>query len=147
VRKKIFGHKLSDEEITEVIEDISAHRYSDIEIASFLSVCAGSRLDVDEIIALTQAMVACGQRLQWADSGMVLDKYCIGGLPGNRTTPLVVAIVSAAGLTIPKTSSRAITSPAGTADTMESLASVDLSLTEIQRVVTKTHGCLAWGAQ
>lgn len=145
VRKKIFGHKLSDEEITDVIEDISAHRYSDIEIASFLSVCAGSRLDVDEIIALTQAMVACGKRLTWPDSPMVLDKHCIGGLPGNRTTPLVVAIISAAGLTIPKTSSRAITSPAGTADTMESLTTVNHTLPEIQRVVAETHGCLAWG--
>lgn len=145
VRKKIFGHKLSDEDISAIVEDISAHRYSDIEIASFLSVCAGSRLDVDEIIALTQAMVACGKRLSWPDSPMVLDKHCIGGLPGNRTTPLVVAIVSAAGLTIPKTSSRAITSPAGTADTMESLTTVNLNLAEIQRVVAKTHGCLAWG--
>ena len=145
VRKKIFGHKLSDEEISEIVEDISAHQYSDIEIASFLSVCAGSRLDVDEIIALTQAMVACGKRLSWPDSSMVLDKHCIGGLPGNRTTPLVVAIVSAAGLTIPKTSSRAITSPAGTADTMESLTTVNLNLTEIRRVVAQTLGCLAWG--
>ena len=145
VRKKIFGHKLSDEEITGIVEDISAHRYSDIEIASFLSVCAGSRLDVDEIIALTQAMVACGKRLEWPDSAMILDKHCIGGLPGNRTTPLVVSIVSAAGLSIPKTSSRAITSPAGTADTMEVLTNVNLNMTEIQAVVAQTHGCLAWG--
>lgn len=145
VRKKVFGHKLSDEEINEVIKDISAHRYSDIEIASFLSVCAGSRLDVDEIVALTQAMVSCGKRLKWPNSDMVLDKHCIGGLPGNRTTPLVVSIVSAVGLTIPKTSSRAITSPAGTADTMEALTSVNLSIDEIQTVVAQTHGCLAWG--
>lgn len=145
VRKKVFGLKLSNDELIEIIEDISTHRYRDIEIASFLSVCAGSRLDVDEIIALTQAMVACGKRLSWPDSPMVLDKHCIGGLPGNRTTPLVVAIVSAAGLTIPKTSSRAITSPAGTADTMEALTTVNLSLADIQRVVAETHGCLAWG--
>lgn len=145
VRKKIFGHKLSDDEINGVIKDISAHRYSDIEIASFLSACAGSRLDVDEIVALTQAMVSCGKRLKWSHADMVLDKHCIGGLPGNRTTPLVVSIVSAAGLTIPKTSSRAITSPAGTADTMEALTSVNLSIDQIQTVVAQTHGCLAWG--
>ncbi|WP_323844281.1 thymidine phosphorylase family protein [Microbulbifer magnicolonia] len=145
VRKKIFGHKLSDEEIWAIVSDISAHRYSDIEIASFLSVCAGSRLDVDEIISLTQAMVACGKRLTWPNETLILDKHCIGGLPGNRTTPLVVAIVSAAGLTIPKTSSRAITSPAGTADTMESLTTVNLNLADIQRVVNETHACLAWG--
>ncbi|NHN35748.1 thymidine phosphorylase family protein [Pseudomaricurvus alcaniphilus] len=145
VRKKIFGHKLSEAEITEIIEDISAHRYSDIEIASFLSVCAGSRLDVEEIIDLTDAMVACGKRLQWPQHRRVFDKHCIGGLPGNRTTPLLVSIASAAGLVMPKTSSRAITSPAGTADTMEALTTVNLELAEIQHTVTATGACLAWG--
>lgn len=145
IRKKVFGHKLSSDELTEIIEDISAYRYTDIEIASFLSVCAGGRLDVDEIIGLTKAMVACGRRLSWPGRSIILDKHCIGGLPGNRTTPLVVSIVSAAGLTIPKTSSRAITSPAGTADTMEALTTVNLNLSDIQRVVTETNACLVWG--
>lgn len=145
VRKKIFGNKLSAAEIAAIIADISAHRYSDIEIASFISICAGSRLDIDEIIGLTQAMVDCGKRLGWPDYPQVLDKHCIGGLPGNRTTPLVVAIVSAAGLVIPKTSSRAITSPAGTADMMEALTKVNLSLAEVRHVVDKTGACLAWG--
>lgn len=145
VRKKVFGHKLGSDELVEIIEDISAHRYTDIEIASFLSVCAGGRLDVDEIIGLTQAMVACGKRLSWPGQPMILDKHCIGGLPGNRTTPLLVSIVSAAGLVIPKTSSRAITSPAGTADTMETLTTVNLDLADIERVVAETNACLAWG--
>lgn len=145
VRKKVFGQKLSDDDITRIIEDISDHRYSDIEIASFLSVCVGSRLDIDEIVGLTKAMVNCGKRLHWPGHTRVFDKHCIGGLPGNRTTPLVVSIVSAGGLLIPKTSSRAITSPAGTADTMESLTTVTLNLADIQRVVVETGACLAWG--
>jgi thymidine phosphorylase len=66
-------------------------------------------------------------------------------LPGNRTTPLVVAIIAANGLCIPKTSSRAITSPAGTADTMEMLAPVMLDLPTIRRVVDNEGGCIAWG--
>ncbi|MEJ2681797.1 MAG: thymidine phosphorylase [Gammaproteobacteria bacterium] len=112
---------------------------------SFLSVCAGSRLDVDEIIDLTQAMVACGKRLHWPNQSLILDKHCVGGLPGNRTSPLVVSIVSAAGLMVPKTSSRAITSPSGTADTMATLTTVNLDLTDIQRVVAETNACLVWG--
>jgi len=75
----------------------------------------------------------------------VVDKHCVGGLPGNRTTPIVVAIVAAHGLTMPKTSSRAITSPAGTADTMETLAPVDLDLEDIRRVVEQESGCIVWG--
>lgn len=145
VRKKVFGHALSDDEMQEIVEDIAAHRYSDIEIASFLSVCAGSRLNLDEIVSLTQAMVRCGKSLTWPGESQIFDKHCIGGIPGNRTTPIVVSIASAAGLTIPKTSSRAITSPAGTADTMEVLTKVDLQLADIQRVVAQTGACLAWG--
>jgi thymidine phosphorylase len=145
VRKKIYGHDLNELEITEIIQDISAHHYSDIEIASFLSVCAGSRMNIDEIAYLTNAMVACGKRLNWSHKGQIFDKHCIGGLPGNRTTPLVVSVVSAGGLMIPKTSSRAITSPAGTADTMEALTNVSLAIDELKRVVDNTGACLAWG--
>lgn len=107
VRKKVYGHALNDLELSQVMGDISEHRYRDIEIASFLSVCAGSRLNIDEIIGLTKAMVSCGRRLTWQKHKQVFDKHCIGGLPGNRTTPLLVSIVSAAGMLIPKTSSRA----------------------------------------
>lgn len=145
MRKKIFGQTLTEKEITTIVEDISEHRYRDVEIASFLSVCAGGRLSVDEIIGLTKAMVKCGKKLTWGGQNKVFDKHCVGGVPGNRTTPLVVSIASAAGLMIPKTSSRAITSPAGTADTMEVLTDVNLSLDKIQEIVSQTGACLAWG--
>ena len=144
VRKKIFGDTLSQSEISAIVQDISEHRYRDIEIASFLSTCAGGRLNVQEITDLTMAMVNCGKRISWGKTP-VMDKHCVGGVPGNRTTPLVVSIVSAAGLTIPKTSSRAITSPAGTADTVEVLTTVNLSTDAMQKVVDETGGCLAWG--
>ncbi len=145
VRKKIYGVELQQNEIDDIINDIVGYRYSDIEIASFLTASAGKRLSLNEITGLTHAMVLCGKRIQWPGQERIFDKHCIGGLPGNRTTPLVVAIASAAGLVIPKTSSRAITSPAGTADTMETLTEVNLTLDEIQHVVETTGACLAWG--
>lgn len=145
VRKKINGGTLTESEITEIITDVCAHRYTDIEIAGFLSACAGNRLKLSEIVALTRAMVNCGQHLSWPEQTRIYDKHCIGGLPGNRTTPVVVAIVSAGGLVIPKTSSRAITSPAGTADTMSAFTNVDLTLADMKRVVSATGACLAWG--
>ncbi len=145
LRKKIFSQELTDAEIREIVSDISQLKYRDIEIASFLAACANGRLNVKEIIALTKAMVACGRRIEWPTKKRIFDKHCVGGVPGNRTTPLVVSIVSAAGLTIPKTSSRSITSPAGTADTMEVLTTVDISINDIQQVVSECDGCLAWG--
>lgn len=97
-----------------------------------------------EIADLTRAMVDSGERLDWG-AELVVDKHCVGGLPGNRTTPIVVAIVAAFGLIMPKTSSRAITSPAGTADTMEVLAPVALDAAAMRRVVEQEQGCVVWG--
>jgi thymidine phosphorylase len=100
------------------------HRYSKIELAAFVVATNQFELDRDEVLHLTEAMIASAQRIDWHDvgGGPVVDKHCIGGIPGNRTSMLVVPIVAAHGMLCPKTSSRAITSPAGTADTMEVLA-------------------------
>lgn len=144
VRSKIFGNELADNEVDEIVGDIVAGRYSDIHISSFLTACAGGRLSENEIVALTHAMVESGDKLDWGEE-LVVDKHSVGGLPGNRTTPIVVAIVAAHGLIMPKTSSRAITSPSGTADTMEVLAPVDLDAAAMRRVVEKEYGCLVWG--
>ncbi len=143
VRAKIHGHALSPREIEAIIHDIAAHRYSEMEIAAFLVSSAGF-LTTDEMLAMTRAMAAAGTSLSWPDR-LVVDKHCIGGVPGNRSSMIVVPIVAAHGLTIPKTSSRAITSPAGTADTMEVLANVDLDIAAMQQVVRDCHGCLVWG--
>jgi thymidine phosphorylase len=144
VRAKIFGRPLSTDAAGAIIGDICAGRYSDIELAAFITACSGHRMDLAESIALTRAMTAAGQRLHW-DSPVVVDKHCVGGLPGNRTTLLVVPIVAACGLLIPKTSSRAITSPAGSADVMETLAPVALDIARMRRVVEREGGCIAWG--
>lgn len=144
VRGRIFGHPLSGSDFQEVIADIVDGRYSAIEISAFLTACTAKPMSRDEICGLTRAMVATGDRLSW-DQAVVLDKHSVGGLPGNRTTPIVVSIVAALGLTMPKTSSRAITSPAGTADAMETLAPIDLDDKAIRAVVEKEGGCIAWG--
>lgn len=144
VRSKIYNNKLSENQISEIIHDITAGRYSDIHISSFLTACAGGRLNKEEIISLTRSMVETGDRLNWGKN-IVVDKHCVGGLPGNRTSPIVVSIVAAFGLTIPKTSSRSITSPAGTADTMEVFTNVNLDLDMMRKVVNQENACLAWG--
>lgn len=144
IRSKIYGHELKAKETKRIISDLIAGELSDINIAMFIAASGDDRLSRKEIIDLTRSMVETGQRLTWP-SDLVVDKHCIGGLPGNRTTPIVVAIVAAFGLMIPKTSSRAITSPAGTADTMEVFTNVDLDTATMQRVVERENGCLVWG--
>lgn len=143
VRSKIYGQPLAQADFLSILSDAIAGRYTDVELTAFLVACA-TAMSEGETVALTRAMVAAGERLDWG-SGTVADKHCVGGLPGNRTTMLVVPILAAAGLRIPKTSSRAITSPAGTADTMETLAPVDLSIHDMRRVVEAHGGCIVWG--
>ncbi|MEL1250987.1 thymidine phosphorylase family protein [Aurantiacibacter gilvus] len=145
VRRKIDGDTLGEAEISAVIRDIAAHRYSPMEIGAFLVACAGF-MSTPETLALTEAMVAVGNHLSW-DSPLVVDKHCIGGIPGNRTSMIVVPIVAAHGLICPKTSSRAITSPCGTADVMEVLAKVELTSKEMADIVAREGAVLAWGGR
>lgn len=144
IRAKAYGARLTATDFTAIVQDTLAHRLSDLELAAFLTACTGDRLDEVETVALTRAMLEAGDRLDWGRA-RVLDKHCVGGLPGNRTSPIVVAIVAAAGEIVPKTSSRAITSPAGTADTMEVMTPVDLDEMAIRKVVEAEGGCVVWG--
>ena len=144
VRRRVHGRRLEAGDFAAIVHDVVRGRYTDVQLSAFLTATAALPLDEAETVHLTRAMVEVGQRLAWP-SPLVVDKHCVGGLPGNRTTPLVVAIAAANGLVMPKTSSRAITSPAGTADTMETLAPVDLDLDTLRRVVQAEGACLAWG--
>jgi thymidine phosphorylase len=144
IRSKIYGAELDYDKLLVIMRDVAAARLSDLHLAAFVTTCAGDRMSPLETIALTRAMIDVGERLAWPFSPVV-DKHCVGGLPGNRTTPLVVAIVTANGVVMPKTSSRAITSPAGTADTMETLAPVNLDLKTMRAVVERLGGCIVWG--
>ena len=146
VRRKINGERLTLSDFQFITNDIIDNRYSKMEMATFLVACAQSGLDREEILYLTQAMTNSGKRMTW-NASLVADKHCIGGIPGNRTTMLIVPIIAAHGLLMPKTSSRAITSPAGTADTMSVLSEVNLSPENMHNVVNKTHACLAWGGR
>ncbi len=144
LHRKIAGERLNADDFLGIMTDISGLRYSKIELAAFVVASQRDELDREEVYFLTQAMVACGRKLDWHEP-LVVDKHCIGGIPGNRTSMLVVPIVAAHGLLIPKTSSRAITSPAGTADTMEVLAHVALPFELMAEIVREHRGCLAWG--
>ena len=144
VRRKIEGERLTADEFMAIARDVAERRYAKMEIAAFLVASGQTGLDRDEVMNLTRAMVAQGERLHWQDD-LVVDKHCIGGLPGNRTSMVVVPIVAAHGMLMPKTSSRAITSPAGTADTMEVLANVEMSPQRLHEVVHGERGALIWG--
>ncbi|MDR3453175.1 MAG: thymidine phosphorylase family protein [Rhodoferax sp.] len=144
LHRKLGGERLGLEDLRGIMRDVAAHHYSKIELTAFVVATHRDDLDREEVHFLTEAMIEAGRRLDWHEP-LVVDKHCIGGIPGNRTSMLIVPIVAAHGMLCPKTSSRAITSPAGTADTMEVLANVELPVEQLQEIVRNHRGCIAWG--
>lgn len=144
VRAKLRGERLRHEEILTIVKDVVSQHLSDIEISAFLTALKIHGLSMGETEAMSRAMVETGKTINFGKD-RILDKHSIGGIPGDKTSMIVVPIIAAAGYTIPKTSSRAITSPAGTADRVETLCPVTLEIEEIKLVVKKTGGCLVWG--
>ncbi len=144
IKRKLNGEPLKKKEIEQIVWDIVHNKLSHVELTYFVAACYMRSMSPEETVMLTIAMAEEGEQLH-LDDKIVMDKHCVGGVAGNRTTMIVVPIIAAAGLKIPKTSSRSITSPAGTADTMEVLANVDIPLIKMKRVVEGTNGCLVWG--
>ena len=140
--KKLKGHKLSYEEIYNLMDEISNNRLNTVLKTYFVAAGFKDGYDSQELYYLTKAMAETGTLLNF--DGIVADKHSIGGLPGTRATMIVVPIIASAGFTIPKTSSRAITSPAGTADVMEVLAKVNFTPDHIYKIINETSGCITW---
>ncbi len=143
IKKKLDKKELTAEEINEIIKDTIENAISEVELGFFVSACYTHGLSLNETVALTNAIVNNGAQLKF-DKKIVLDKHGTGGTPGDRTTMIIVPIIAAAGITIPKVSSRAITNAAATADTMEVLANVSFPTSKIKEIVEKTNGCIVW---
>lgn len=144
IKQKLMGHALNRRQINAIVEDLMEEELTDVELTAWVTAAYMKGMEKNEVIALTEAIVGSGPTLSIA-SDRIYDKHCIGGVAGNKTTMLIVPIIAAAGLKIPKTSSRAITSPSGTADCMEVIAPIALKKEEIEKIVNRVNGCIVWG--
>ncbi len=145
IQKKLLGKKLSYHEIYNLMDEIGQEKLGDILTTYFVAASFKEGFSTDELYQFTKAMVETGKKLHF--KGIVADKHSTGGVAGTRTTMIIVPIIASAGFKIPKISSRAITSPAGTADVMEVLANVNLSRKQINHIVNKIGGCIAWNGR
>jgi putative thymidine phosphorylase len=143
IKKKLVGKPLNYNEVFAIMDEIAHKRLGPVLTTYFAAAGFAEGFNDEELYYLTRAMVATGPKLHF--TGVVADKHSTGGVAGTRTTMILVPIIAAAGFQIPKTSSRAITSPAGTADTMEVVAPVTFSPKQIEHLVGKAGGCIVWG--
>lgn len=144
IKKKANNNSLTEKEMSLIIKDIVNNSLSDTEVALFVSSVYKYGMTMKETIYLIKSILKTGNQLKLRNK-FVVDKHSIGGVPGNRTTPVIVSICASTGLTIPKNSSRAITSPAGTADVIETIARVEFTIKEVKRLIKKTGACMIWG--
>lgn len=144
IKKKLDKHELTKSEIDIIIKDVVENRLTEVEATYFISACYVNGLSMDETAYLTKAVSDNGGRLNFK-SKYILDKHSIGGIGNNRTTMIITPIIAAAGFLMPKTSTRSISSPAGTSDCMEVLAPVAHPKKDIMKIVKKTNACMVWG--
>lgn len=145
IQKKLLGKKLNYREIYNLMDEIAHEKLSDILTTYFVAASFKDGFSTTELYHLTKAMVETGTKLKF--DGIVADKHSTGGVAGTRTTMIIVPIIASLGFKIPKLSSRAITSPAGTADTMEVFADVTFSTKKVKQIVEKVGGCIVWNGE
>lgn len=145
IQKELLGKKLTYHEIYNLMDQISHNKLSDILTTYFVAASFKEGYGQEDLYHFTKAMVQTGNRLHF--KGIVADKHSIGGVAGTRASMILVPIVAAAGFTIPKISSRAITTPAGTADAMEVFAGVEFSCEQLETIVNTTGGCICWNGK
>lgn len=144
IRRKMDAESLYKDEIYGIVKDILDNKLSKIEISAWLTALYINGMCIEEIANFATAMVDTGERIAF-DRKPIFDFHSMGGVPGNKVTPIVVSIVAAAGLMLPKTSSRAISSACGTSDFVETFCNVALSAERLKEVAETTGGALAWG--
>lgn len=149
IRKKLSGQRLNEEELLSVMKDIGSRKLRETEIAFFVSTFFNPGFTEDEIYWMAKGMAESGEILDFKyiknNKNLVVDKHSIGGTAGKGITPILVPMLAASGLVVPNTSTRAITSPAGTTDILETVMPVSLDKEKVYKVVEKVGACMVWG--
>lgn len=144
VRKKILGKTLTEEEIKLIIEGIGKGGFSDIQTAYYVASSFYTKPSLKEMYYTAKAMAETGEMFDFG-KGIVADKHCMGGVPGNETTMIIVPLIASLGIKIPKSFSKAITSPAATGECVNTLMGIEFDKDKIYKIVEKTGACLIWG--
>ncbi|MCH8906189.1 MAG: thymidine phosphorylase [Candidatus Heimdallarchaeota archaeon] len=145
IKKKMRGEKLNPTEIETFISSLDHGLLTNSHIAAFGAAVEIQGMHGEEITSVARSILNHSKRFT-PKGTKIVDKHSIGGIAGNRITPLMIPIIAAGGLTIPKVSTRAITSPAGTVDALEVVMPVDLTFEEASEVLDVTGACMVNGA-
>lgn len=142
IRKKLLWNEITQDELKSIIKDISENRLSNTMITYYVASGFMHGQSTDELLWSTKASAELGDMFSY--EWIVADKHSIGGIPANETTMAIVPIIASLGIKIPKTFTKAITSPCATWDCVNVLMDSICAKSKINDLMTKNNACLAW---
>ena len=145
IRAKRDGRVLSPDDIASFVAGMTSGAVSEGQVAAFAMAVYFRGMNIDERIALTQAMTNSGTVLYWDLPGPVLDKHSTGGV-GDTVSLMLAPMVAACGGYVPMISGRGLGHTGGTYDKMESIPGYVAAptMTKFRNVVGKV-GCAIIG--
>ncbi len=143
LKKWLNGKRLNKQEILAIMKDISNNRFTDILTTYFSAMGFFLPSKDEDLYRMAEAMAKTGEMLHFP--GVVADKHCMWGVPGNETTMIMIPLLTSLGIKMPKTFSKAITTPAATGECVSVLMDISFSKKEIEALVKKNNCCLVRG--
>ncbi|MBE3555541.1 MAG: thymidine phosphorylase [Firmicutes bacterium] len=143
IRKKRDGAALTDAELHWLIEAFTAGEVPDYQLTAFLMAVYFQGMTAQETLALTEAMLASGDRVPLHNlSKPKVDKHSTGGV-GDKVTLLLAPLLASVGLCSVQLSGRGLGHTGGTADKLESIPGfqMQLDVAAFERVAAKA-GCV-----
>lgn len=128
IERKRDGEELHGEEWQALLRDYAAGRVPDYQMAALAMAVVFRGLSATELDAVTDAMLASGNRLRYHSSAPRVDKHSTGGV-GDKTSLLLVPLVAACGIQVPMMSGRSLGHTGGTLDKLESIPGFETRLT------------------
>jgi pyrimidine-nucleoside phosphorylase len=138
------GGVLTPTEVRRLISTFMTGELADYQMSAFLMAVYFRGLDVQEMVALTEAMLRSGSVLDLSSvAGFKVDKHSTGGV-GDKVSICLAPIVAACGVPVPMVSGRGLGHTGGTLDKLEAIPGfrTDLPATEFRRIVSDVGVCM-----
>ena len=125
---KRAGRSLSADEIQAVVDGAVDGSWTEGQLAAFLMASAIHGLEVEETQALTLAMLESGDRWHLErEVPHLCDKHSTGGV-GDKVSIILSPLLAACGVPVAMLTGRGLGHTGGTADKLETIPGLDLSL-------------------
>src|SRR2546425_130261 len=143
IERKRDGGTLTPEEWSALVAAYTADRIPDYQMSALLMAVLLRGLERQELAALTDAMLASGQRLSFDSWGTPrVDKHSTGGV-GDKVSLVLAPLVAACGAAVPMMSGRGLGHTGGTLDKLESIPGWRAALPPAEMVdILRRVGCV-----